>query len=287
MNTILGKISFLSIALLSLATFSSAQTAEKRSITLEGACTVIGAAKTYAAVNKAPGGVIAVVDDGGNLVALERLDGTFSAGANISIGKAKTAAMFKRPTKFFEDVIKNGRTAMVALPDFTPLQGGVPIMVDGQLVGAVGVSGAASAAQDEELAIAGAAGLTDQKALTVRFFDSKTVTDAFAKGAVLEDGSNGENYMVHASRREKAGLSEIHELDTDIIYVIDGTATFVSGGKSVDSKMIAPNEYRGSMIEGGETRQLKRGDVVIVPKGNPHWFKQVDGAFLYYVVKVR
>ena len=64
--------------------------------------------------------------------------------------------MFKRPTKFFEEIIKNGRTAMVALPDFTPLQGGVPIMVDGQIVGGVGVSGAASAVQDEELAIAGA-----------------------------------------------------------------------------------------------------------------------------------
>ena len=266
---------------------ANAQTAEKRSITLEGARIVIAAAKTYAAANKAPGGVIAVVDDGGNLVALERLDGTFTAGANISIGKARTAAMFKKPTKFFEDVIKNGRTAMVALPDFTPLQGGVPIMVDGQIVGAVGVSGAASAAQDEELAIAGAAGLADQKRLAVTFFDSKTVADAFAKGAVLEDGSNGENYMVHASRREKSGLSEVHELDADIIYVLDGTATFVTGGRSVDPKMVAQSEFRGSMIDGGETRQLKKGDVVIVPKGTPHWFKQVDGVFQYYVVKVR
>ena len=113
------------------------------------------------------------------------------------------------------------------------------------------------------------------------------MSDAFARGAVLEDGSNGENYMVHASRREKAGMSEVHELDTDIIYVLDGTATFVTGGKSVDPKMVAHSEYRGSMIEGGETRQLKKGDVVIVPKGTPHWFKQVDGVFQYYVVKVR
>jgi glc operon protein GlcG len=266
---------------------ASAQTIDRKSITLEGARTVIAAAKQYAAKNNAPGGVIAVVDEGGNLVALERLDGTFTAGANISIGKAKTAVMFKRPTKFFEDVIKNGRTAMVALPDFTPLQGGVPIMVDGQLVGGVGVSGAASAQQDEELAIAGSEGLTNQKTLTVTFFDSKTVSDAFAKGAVLEDGSSGENYMVHASRREKAGMSEVHELDTDIIYVLDGTATFITGGKSIDPKMVAQNEYRGAGIDGGDTRQLTKGDVVIVPKGTPHWFKRVDGAFLYYVVKVR
>ncbi len=277
-----------SAALLFVFAFAAkAQIAEKKSLTLEGARTVIAGAKHYAAANKAPGGVIAVVDDGGNLVALERIDGTFSAGANISVGKAKTAVMFKRPTKFFEEIIKNGRTAMVALPDFTPLQGGVPIMVDGQIVGGVGVSGAASAAQDEELAIAGAAALTEQKMTPVKFIDATLVADGFAKGSVLDDGSNGENYMVHASRREKAGMSEVHELDTDIIYVLDGSATFVTGGRSVDSKMVAVNEFRGSMIDGGETRQLKKGDVVIVPNGTPHWFKEVDGAFLYYVVKVR
>lgn len=286
MKKLLQVISLISLTAI-LTIITSAQTVDKKSLTLEGARQVITAAKDYAKKNNAPGGVIAVVDDGGNLVALERLDGTFTAGANISIGKAKTAAMFKRPTKFFEDVIKNGRTAMVALPDFTPLQGGVPIMVDGQIIGAVGVSGAMSAQQDEELAMAGANFLSTQKTLPVTFFDSEVVKAAFAKGAVLEDGSNGENYMVHASRREKAGLSEVHELDTDIIYVLDGTATFVTGGKSVDPKMTAPNEYRGSMIDGGEIRQLKKGDVVIVPKGTPHWFKQVDGAFLYYVVKVR
>ena len=275
-------------ALIALAGVSAfGQTAMKNSITLEGARTVIAGAKAYARKNNAPGGVIAVVDEGGNLVALERLDGTFTAGANISVGKAKTAVMFKRPTKFFEDVIKNGRTAMVALPDFTPLQGGVPIMVDGQIVGGVGVSGAASAAQDEELAIAGAESLSVQKMLPVAFYDSKTVTDAFAKGSVLEDGSEGENYMVHASRREKAGMSEIHELDTDIIYVLNGTSTFVTGGRSIDSKMTGANEFRGTGIEGGETRQLAKGDVVIVPKGTPHWFKSVDAPFLYYVVKVR
>src|SRR5258705_9798406 len=131
---------------------------EKKSLTLEGAKKVIAASVAYAKKNNAPGGVIAVVDDGGNLMALERLDGTFAAGANISIGKARTAVLFKRPTKVFEDIIKNGRTAMVALPDslFTPLQGGVPISVDGQIVGGVGVSGASSAQQDEELAVAGA-----------------------------------------------------------------------------------------------------------------------------------
>ena len=287
MKRIIQIAALLTISLSVFAAISNAQITDRKAITLEGARLVIAGAKAYAAKNNAPGGVIAVVDEGGNLVALERLDGTFTAGANISIGKAKTAVMFKRPTKFFEDVIKNGRTAMVALPDFTPLQGGVPIMIDGQVVGGVGVSGAASAQQDEELAIAGAAALTDQKQAAAAFFDAKTVSAAFGKGAVLEDGSNGENYMVHASRREKPGMSEVHSLDTDIIYVLDGTAAFVTGGTSVDSKAVAANEYRGSRIDGGETRRLAKGDIVIVPKGTPHWFKQVDGAFLYYVVKVR
>lgn len=269
------------------AVATSAQTLSKKSITLEGARAVISGAKAFAKAANAPGGVIAVVDDGGNLVALERLDGTFTAGANISVGKAKTAVMFKRPTKFFEDIIKNGRTSMVALPDFTPLQGGVPITVDGQIIGGVGVSGAASAQQDEELAMAGAAMLSGEKASSVTFLDSKTVNDAFAKGAVLIGGTNGENYMVHASRREKAGLAEVHDLDTDIIYVLDGTATVVTGGSSVDPKTIEAGEHRGTSIEGGETRQLKKGDVLIVPKGTPHWFRHVDGTFLYYVVKVR
>lgn len=281
------KLIYVGLTLLSLAGFTGAQTTEKKSMTLEGARTVIAAAKDYARKNNAPGGVIAVVDDGGNLMALERLDGTFTAGANISVGKAKTAVMFKRPTKFFEDVIKNGRTAMVALPDFTPLQGGVPIMVDGQIVGGVGVSGAASAVQDEELAIAGANSLSSQKASAVMFFDADTVKAALQKGAVLEDGSNGENYMVHASRREAPGMAEVHELDADIIYVLEGTATFVTGGRSVEAKQVAANEFRGTSVEGGDTRELKKGDVVIVPKNTPHWFKKVDGAFLYYVVKVR
>ena len=107
-----------------------AQVVSKSSLTLGAAKQIIAAAAAEAKTKNAPGGVIAVVDDGGNLIALERLDNTFVAGANISIGKARTAAMFKRPTKFFEDIIKNGRTAMVALPDFTPLQGGIPIAVD-------------------------------------------------------------------------------------------------------------------------------------------------------------
>jgi uncharacterized protein GlcG (DUF336 family) len=140
-------------------TDANSQTRQKMTLTLEAAKKIIGATVAEAKKLNAPGGAIAVVDNGGNLIAVERLDGTFAVGANISIGKARTAALFKRPTKAFEDIINKGRTAMATLSDFTPLQGGVPLIIDGQVLGAIGVSGAASAQQDEDLAIAGASAL--------------------------------------------------------------------------------------------------------------------------------
>jgi glc operon protein GlcG len=290
-----ARTSIAALILLTAAVFTNAQTVEKTTLSLDGAKKVIAGAVAYAKKNNAPGGVIAVVDDGGNLIALERLDGTFAAGATISIGKARTAVLFKRPTKAFEDIIKNGRTAMVALPDayFTPLQGGIPITLNGQIVGGVGVSGAASAQQDEELALAGANALVEAKAnemttngTPVLFFDANQVNTSFSTGAALLDGTD-RHYMVHTSRRDKPGLAEVHALDTDIIYVLEGTATVVTGGTAVDAKAIGPNEIRGSRIEGGTTRQLSKGEVIIVPNNTPHWFKNVNGEFLYYTIKVR
>ena len=150
---------FLATAVVVWATAArSAEVADKKALTLDGAKKVAAAAAAEAARNN-EGAAIAVVDDGGNLMYLERIDGTFAAGARISIGKARTAALFKKPTAAFEDIIKNGRTAMVALEDFTPLQGGVPIELDGKVVGAIGVSGAANQQRDEAVAKAGAAAL--------------------------------------------------------------------------------------------------------------------------------
>jgi len=274
---------------------ANAQIADQKVLTLEGAKRVIAAAEAQAKQLNAPGAVIAVVDDGGNLMALERLDGTFSAGANVSIGKARTAVMFKKPTRFFEELINSngkGRTVMAALNDFTPLIGGIPIKVDDQIIGGVGVSGAASAQQDEELALAGAAAAKDfgkatAAAASIAYFDKDQVKAAFAKGTVLLDGSANRNYMIHASRRETPGMAEIHTKDTDIIYVLGGKATFVTGGTAVETKNTAPDEIRGSSIQGGETREIAEGDIIVVPNGVPHWFKEVPGPFTYYVVKVR
>jgi glc operon protein GlcG len=293
--------SFVLLGIFAASLFSArptpGQTAEKRSLTLEGAERIIAASKAKASELNAPGGVIAVVDAGGNLMALERIDGTFAAGATISIGKARTAVLFQKPTKVFEEIINKGRTAMAALPNsfFTPLQGGVPVILNGEIIGGVGVSGASSAAQDEELATAGAeaAKAFESPAAAasatpgVTFFDKRQVDEGFAKGAVLFDGSDGRNYMVHASRREKPGMVEVHTKDADILYVLQGSATIVTGGTMVDGANIAPDEIRGKEIVGGETRSLVPGDAMIIPNGVPHWFKEVQAPFLYYVVKVR
>jgi uncharacterized protein GlcG (DUF336 family)/quercetin dioxygenase-like cupin family protein len=271
------------LALATLPSARAASLAERKTLTIDGARRAITAAVAQAHRNHA-GGVIAVVDEGGNLMALERVDGTFAAGANISIGKARTAALFQKPTHVFEDIVNKGRTAMVALNDFTPLQGGVPIVVDGQIVGAVGVSGAASAQQDEELAMVAAAAVSSGSA-SVTYFDSGKVSAAFDKGSVLFN--QGETYMVHASRREKPGQAEIHTKDADIVYVLDGTATLVTGGTAIDAKVTEADELRGTAVSGGDTHELKKGDVIIVPAGVPHWFKEVSNPFLYYVVKAR
>lgn len=289
-----------------LASISYAESvSDKRGITLEGSKKVIAATVAEAKRVNAPGGSIAIVDDGGNLLALERLDQTFAASANIAIGKARTSALFKKPTKVFEDAIKGGRTSMVTLSsdlqNFTPLQGGIPLEWEGKVVGAIGVSGAASAQQDEELAIVGAqsldnmerAGMTNgHTPLPVTYIDSQKVSASFAKGAVLvgEDENMmhaARNYMVHASHRDKAGVVEIHEQDTDIVYVLKGSAQLVTGGTPVGTKTIAPHELRAPTVNGGETRRLVPGDVVIIPNGVPHWFKEVEAPFDYYVVKVR
>src|SRR6185369_11956637 len=127
-----------------------------------------------------------------------------------------------------EDVIAKGRTAMTALPDFTPLGGGLPLLVDGQVVGAVGVSGAASAKEDEELAAVAAAALPASAAsASVRLIDKQRVSAAFQKGEPLIETAD---YKVHASHRSEAGKSEVHTEETDILYVLSGSATFITGG---------------------------------------------------------
>ena len=137
-----------------LSLYASAQLADKKVLTLEGAKKVAAAAEAEARKNNW-NVVIAVVDDGGHLVYLQRIDGTQTGSIDVAIQKARTAQAFKRPTKVFEDAIAGGRNALIALHGALPLEGGLPIVVGGQLVGAIGVSGVKST-EDGQIAKAGA-----------------------------------------------------------------------------------------------------------------------------------
>ena len=148
------KTVILTAGLVALTGGASAQLANKTALTLDAAKKIAAAAEADA---KAKGArvVIAVVDDGGALLLLERLDDTQVASVDVGIGKARTAAIFRRPSKVFEDQIKDGRVAALALTGATPLQGGIPIIFEGKVIGAIGVSGE-TPLEDEEIAKAGA-----------------------------------------------------------------------------------------------------------------------------------
>lgn len=117
----------------------------------------------------------------------------------------------------------------------------------------------------------------------VIYVDHDKVAAALAKGGPLARGSD---LTVSGSFRNKGGSVEVHEKETDVIYVVDGSATFVTGGTMVGGKSTKPGQHIGSDIKGGETHKLTKGDVIVVPAGTPHWFKEVPTTVSYYVVKV-
>jgi glc operon protein GlcG len=140
---------------LPLAGVAKAELPVKKVLSLEAAKKIAAAAEIEAKKRGATV-VIVVVDDGGHLSLLERLDDTQVVSVEIGIGKARTAAIFRRPSKVFEDQVRDGRVAALALPGATPLQGGVPIVYEGKVIGAIGVSGN-TPQEDEDIAKAGAA----------------------------------------------------------------------------------------------------------------------------------
>lgn len=131
---------------------------DRKALTLAAARLVVAATEAEAA-KRGLGVVTVVVDEAGTILQLSRMDAAQIGSVNVGIGKARTAALFRRPSRVFEEQIKNGRVAALALADATPLQGGVPIEVGGRVIGAVGVSGD-SPQVDEEIALTGAQALT-------------------------------------------------------------------------------------------------------------------------------
>lgn len=98
--------------------------------------------------------------------------------------------------------------------------------------------------------------------------------------------ATGPDYIVIGLRRTASGAAELHEKQTDVYYVVDGEATFITGGELIGDKLISPGQRQGSGIEGGEVHHLSKGDVIVIPAGVPHWFKDVPHSISYLLVKV-
>jgi len=116
----------------------------------------------------------------------------------------------------------------------------------------------------------------------VSYTDHDTVGQRLAKGGQI---AKGPNYIVSGSHRDKAGEVEVHDKETDVMYVVEGQATFLTGGTMVGGRDTSPNQHLGSGMNGGETHHLSKGDVVVVPAGTTHWFKEVPDHINYFVVK--
>ena len=118
----------------------------------------------------------------------------------------------------------------------------------------------------------------------VTYVDAAKVNELFAKPGPL---ANGSDFTASIARRTAAGQVEVHAKETDIFYIVDGSATFVTGGSMVGGKETRPNQMLGTDITGGQTHQLKKGDFISIPAGIPHWFKEVPASGVtYYMVKV-
>lgn len=240
-------------------------TTEEGVLTFEGA-RIAGEAVAAECARRGVAPVAAVVDTNGELIYLYRPDKAQVASVGVATDKARTAAIYRRPSKDFEDQASGGRPAALHLAGAVPLQGGMPITIDGVVVGAVGVSGASSADEDQELSVVGqlagqqaAGGLVAKEAV---FFPRQVVREKFETGGLLVDTAG---YQVDAGRRTAPGEVELHDHVVDIMHVVEGEATVVAGDA---------------------THQLGEGDVLVIPNGVPHQFVDVTEPFLYFVAKV-
>jgi glc operon protein GlcG len=229
--------------------------------------------------------VCAVVDAGGDLIHIWRPDDAQVASVGVATDKARTAAIYRRPSKDFEEQASRGRASALHLARAVPLQGGIPILRDGYVIGAVGVSGASSAEEDQELAVIGTEALAprDDSANGATFFDGQTVMQKFATGGLLLDAGA---YKLDAGRRDGPGEVEYHAHTVDVMHVVQGTATVLTGGEMVGARSAGDGELRADSVKGGHAHDLGVGDVLAIPAGVPHQFTRVSHPFLYFVVKV-
>lgn len=131
--------------------------------------------------------------------------------------------------------------------------------------------------------VGGLATLSAQQDAQVTYVPADKVAAAFAQGGRF---ATGPDFNAAVLRRTGAGQSEVHVKETDIFYIVDGEATFVTGGTMIGGKETRPNQLLGTGIDGGQVHQLKKGDFIVIPAGVPHWFKDVPKSINYYMVKV-
>ena len=236
--------------------------------------------------------VVSAVDAGGALIYLLRPDTAQVASVEVTTDKARTAAIYRRPSKDFEDQASGGRPSALHLARAVPLQGGMPISHVGEVIGAVGVSGATSADEDQELALLGVEAAESAAAGTTSgngagngpaYYSSDELASRFEAGGLLLEAPR---FKLDAGRREAPGEVEYHERVADVMHVVEGTASVRTGGTMVDPHEAGPGEIRASAIDGGESHDLAAGDVLAIPAGVPHQFTDVSDPFLYFVVKV-
>ncbi len=258
------------------------ETRESVALTEQGARL---AAQAVAALANARGvaPVAAVVDAGGELIHIWRPDGAQVASVAVASDKARTAAIYRRPSKDFEDQASGGRPSALHLARAVPLQGGMPIVVDGAVVGAVGVSGASSADEDQELAALGAAAVSGVAETQPAHFPAAALAARFETGGLLLDTPR---YKLDAGRRVAPGEVEYHEHVTDVMHVVEGEATVALGGRMLDERVLGGGERRARALEGATEHHLAAGDVLAIPAGLAHQFVAVSDPFLYFVVKV-
>ena len=257
-------------------------TVEVPALTYEGAAQAVNDVAAKRGVEP----VVAVVDAGGDLIYVLRPDGAQVASTNVSLDKARTAAIYRRPSKDFEDQASNGRPSALHLARAVPLQGGMPIVHDGEVVGGIGVSGASSADEDQELSVIGSQALVERwngRANGAAFFSGDVVKAKFETGGLLLDTKG---YKIDAGRRETPGEVEYHEHVVDVMHVLEGSAKVVTGGRMIEPRTVAPGEIRASRVDGGVPHELAAGDVLAIENGVPHQFLEVSDPFLYFVVKV-
>jgi uncharacterized protein GlcG (DUF336 family) len=273
---------------ISIAGASAAfSTTETTALTYDGA-RLAAEAVGAAAAKRGVAPVVSAVDAGGELMYLVRPDVAQVASVNVTTDKARTAAIYRRPSKEFEDQAAQGRPSALHLARAVPLQGGEPIVIAGEVVGAIGVSGASSADEDRELALIGveaaqAAVEQDGHRNGAAFFSSSDLQAKFSEGGILLDAGT---FKLDAGRRVQPGEVEYHEHAVDVMHVVQGRATVITGGELIEPREVGPGELRAKRSEGGTQHELAEGDVLAIPNGVPHQFVEVSDPFLYFVVKV-